>query len=515
MNGCTFTARSRDVCANALLPLKRVDRPHRVDMVELLAPLPRPRRNVLCIGKNYHEHVHEIARAGFDTTGGGTAPPEAPIVFSKFPECVIGPGAPILHDRRVTAQLDYEAELAVIIGRRGRAIAPADAEARFVDVLRRLGQWDVVCARLDLRRRLLDPLDPRGLELDLDRAELLIEPLARAADAIALCDAVREANPRHPRAREVLERALRAAGADARLVKVLEERAALELDRERKALLDMERAVLFEQRLHSVPDAQTVLAEIAASGSAVAADAERKLERMLEDAGDWDGLAERISSGLGSGDVARDVEIRFSGTAVIRNVEVVGYDDAKGKRETKRGLEDVFGGEKRSVLLRMEVDAPPSGQVDLGQVTVNYKTVKGGEAKSFSQQLAVNATTDKAAVNRARNKDASAQAALAESDRIRDELLEIRENFGDPRRTQIIDDAAGKTLVSASSLDGELKAAIGKGADKAAASKVGKALAERALKAGIKDVVFDRGGYIYHGRVKALADAAREGGLNF
>lgn len=111
----------------ALLPLKRVDRPHRVDMVELLAPLPRPRRNVLCIGKNYHEHVHEIARAGFDTTGGGTSPPEAPIVFSKFPECVIGPGAPILHDRRVTAQLDYEAELAVIIGRRGRAIAPADA----------------------------------------------------------------------------------------------------------------------------------------------------------------------------------------------------------------------------------------------------------------------------------------------------------------------------------------------------------------------------------------------------
>lgn len=123
--------------------------------------------------------------------------------------------------------------------------------------------------------------------------------------------------------------------------------------------------------------------------------------------------------------VARDVEIRFSGTAVIRNVEVVGYDDAKGKRETKRGLEDVFGGEKRSVLLRMEVAAPSSGQVDLGQVTVNYKTVKGGEAKSFSQQLAVNATTDKAAVNRARNKDASAQAALAESDRIQEEQVKL------------------------------------------------------------------------------------------
>jgi len=80
---------------------------------------------------------------------------------------------------------------------------------------------------------------------------------------------------------------------------------------------------------------------------------------------------------------------------------------------------------------------------------------------------------------------------------------------------QIIDDAAGKTLASASSLDKALKAEITKGADKEAAAKVGKALAERALKAGVKDVVFDRGGYIFHGRIKALADAAREGGLNF
>lgn len=80
---------------------------------------------------------------------------------------------------------------------------------------------------------------------------------------------------------------------------------------------------------------------------------------------------------------------------------------------------------------------------------------------------------------------------------------------------QIIDDAAGKTIVSASSLDKDLKGAIGKGADKAAAAKVGKVLAERAVKAGVKDVVFDRGGNIFHGRIKALADAAREGGLNF
>jgi large subunit ribosomal protein L18 len=80
---------------------------------------------------------------------------------------------------------------------------------------------------------------------------------------------------------------------------------------------------------------------------------------------------------------------------------------------------------------------------------------------------------------------------------------------------QIIDDAQGRTLAAACSLDGSLKEALKSGADKAAAAAVGKLVAERALAAGIKEVVFDRGAYLYHGRVKALADAAREGGLAF
>ena len=80
---------------------------------------------------------------------------------------------------------------------------------------------------------------------------------------------------------------------------------------------------------------------------------------------------------------------------------------------------------------------------------------------------------------------------------------------------QIIDDVKGVTLASASTLDKDFKASKKKGADKEAASAIGKAIAERAVKAGITEVVFDRGGYIYHGRVKALADAAREGGLKF
>jgi len=80
---------------------------------------------------------------------------------------------------------------------------------------------------------------------------------------------------------------------------------------------------------------------------------------------------------------------------------------------------------------------------------------------------------------------------------------------------QIIDDAKGATLASASSLETDLKSVLKTGADTEAAARVGKLIAERAVKAGITDVVFDRGGYIYHGRVKALADAAREGGLSF
>ncbi|TWG61459.1 50S ribosomal protein L18 [Aminobacter sp. J44] len=80
---------------------------------------------------------------------------------------------------------------------------------------------------------------------------------------------------------------------------------------------------------------------------------------------------------------------------------------------------------------------------------------------------------------------------------------------------QIIDDSKGHTLAAASTLDKELRDALKTGADVAAAAAVGKLVAERAVKAGVKEVVFDRGPFIYHGRVKALADAAREGGLSF
>ena len=80
---------------------------------------------------------------------------------------------------------------------------------------------------------------------------------------------------------------------------------------------------------------------------------------------------------------------------------------------------------------------------------------------------------------------------------------------------QIIDDATGRTLAAASTLDKDIKSKVKNGGTAEAAATIGKLIAERGTKAGIAEVVFDRGAYIYHGRVKALAEAAREGGLQF
>lgn len=95
--------------------------------IVLEAPIPRPHRNIFCVGKNYFEHAHEFARSGFDSSAAAGAVPDAPIIFSKVPECVTGPGDPIRMDRRVSPAVDYEAELAVVIGRGGRGISKADA----------------------------------------------------------------------------------------------------------------------------------------------------------------------------------------------------------------------------------------------------------------------------------------------------------------------------------------------------------------------------------------------------
>jgi 2-keto-4-pentenoate hydratase/2-oxohepta-3-ene-1,7-dioic acid hydratase in catechol pathway len=97
--------------------------PIALDRVVLEAPIPLPRRNIFCVGKNYHEHAHEFSRSGFDSDAAAGAVPKHPIFFSKVPETVIPPSAEVVIDPAVSTAIDYEAELAVIIGRPGRAIA--------------------------------------------------------------------------------------------------------------------------------------------------------------------------------------------------------------------------------------------------------------------------------------------------------------------------------------------------------------------------------------------------------
>jgi len=97
--------------------------------VKLKAPVPLPMRNIMCVGKNYYEHAKEFSASGFDSssTSAADAIPTAPIIFTKVPQSVIGPDEPIRYPTGVSDQLDYEAELAVIIGKGGRGIAKADA----------------------------------------------------------------------------------------------------------------------------------------------------------------------------------------------------------------------------------------------------------------------------------------------------------------------------------------------------------------------------------------------------
>jgi len=97
------------------------------DGVKLLAPFPRPAKNILCVGKNYHDHAREFHASGFDASAGADAIPEVPIVFTKWPNSVIGPGEPIPSANDYTGSTDYEGELTVVIGEGGRNVSQKDA----------------------------------------------------------------------------------------------------------------------------------------------------------------------------------------------------------------------------------------------------------------------------------------------------------------------------------------------------------------------------------------------------
>jgi 2-keto-4-pentenoate hydratase/2-oxohepta-3-ene-1,7-dioic acid hydratase in catechol pathway len=95
--------------------------------ITLEAPIPRPRRNIFCVGKNYHEHAKEFASSGFDSSAAQGAVPQHPIIFSKVPECVVAHRSPVYFNKSVSTAIDYEAELAVIIGKGGKGISKATA----------------------------------------------------------------------------------------------------------------------------------------------------------------------------------------------------------------------------------------------------------------------------------------------------------------------------------------------------------------------------------------------------
>lgn len=95
--------------------------------LKILAPFPRPRRNVMCVGKNYFEHSKEFEKSGFDSTSGGQTVPDAPVIFTKATTSITGPGEPIPASSDPSDSTDYEGELGVVIGRSGRNIAKAEA----------------------------------------------------------------------------------------------------------------------------------------------------------------------------------------------------------------------------------------------------------------------------------------------------------------------------------------------------------------------------------------------------
>ncbi|WP_238372203.1 fumarylacetoacetate hydrolase family protein [Heliomarina baculiformis] len=98
-----------------------------LSQVKLCAPIPRPSRNIFCVGKNYHAHAEEFANSGFDSSAANSVVPKDPIIFSKVPETVVGPGAEVRLDPNVSTSIDYEAELGVIIGKGGRGISANEA----------------------------------------------------------------------------------------------------------------------------------------------------------------------------------------------------------------------------------------------------------------------------------------------------------------------------------------------------------------------------------------------------
>jgi 2-keto-4-pentenoate hydratase/2-oxohepta-3-ene-1,7-dioic acid hydratase in catechol pathway len=121
-----FIALGRNGLARARRAVRSAGARMPAGSVKLHAPIPRPAKNILCVGKNYYDHAQEFHASGFDASA-KEAVPELPIIFTKWPNSVIGPGEPIPSANDPTQSTDYEGELAVVIGEGGRNISRKDA----------------------------------------------------------------------------------------------------------------------------------------------------------------------------------------------------------------------------------------------------------------------------------------------------------------------------------------------------------------------------------------------------
>ena len=117
-----FVALGKNGLQRARRAVKSAESRIAFDSVKIHAPFPRPAKNILCVGKNYHDHAREFHQSGFDASAGSDAVPELPIMFTKWPNSVIGPGEAIPSGNDYTQSTDYEGELTVVIGPGGRNI---------------------------------------------------------------------------------------------------------------------------------------------------------------------------------------------------------------------------------------------------------------------------------------------------------------------------------------------------------------------------------------------------------
>jgi large subunit ribosomal protein L18 len=192
---------------------------------------------------------------------------------------------------------------------------------------------------------------------------------------------------------------------------------------------------------------------------------------------------------------SHDVEIPIPAGIQIKcvkptEIEISGSDKQRSARSPRRSAACVRPSPTRARASSIPRDDPPQGRQEEVEARESCPT-----ASSF------------------RPRQRRTRYALRQASNGRPRLSVFRS--GKHIYAQVIDDRKGVTLAAASTLDKDVRGTLKTGADKGAATEVGKLIAARAVAAGVKEVVFDRGGYTYHGRVKALADAAREGGLSF